>query len=109
MEMAMPLQQYVRQVKPRNESYTPPEEKIQSLYEKMMHPDELAKYGGRKAKTLQKAIEDGTPLETDKGTFPLTWIDDSDKKKFASAIGRDGASDYWPSLKAGRSFKKVFN
>ena len=31
MEMAMPLQQYVRQVKPRNESYTPPIEKIQSF------------------------------------------------------------------------------
>ena len=108
MEMAMPLQQYVRQVNPRNESYTPPVEKIQSLYEKMMHPDELAKYGGRKAKTLQKAIEDGTPLETDKGTFPLTWIDDSDKKKFVAAIGGGGASDYWPSLKVGRSFKKVF-
>ena len=50
-------------------------------------------------KTLQKAIEDGTPLETDKGTFPLTWIDDSDKKKFVAAIGGGGASDYWPSLK----------
>ena len=33
MEMAMPLQQYVRQVKPRNESYTPPVEKIQDLFE----------------------------------------------------------------------------
>ena len=31
MEMAMPLQQYVRQVKPRNESYTPAAEKIQSF------------------------------------------------------------------------------
>ena len=29
--MAMPLQQYVRQVKPRNESYTPPVEKVQSF------------------------------------------------------------------------------
>ena len=33
MEMAMPLQQYVRQVKPRNESYTPPVDKIQDLFE----------------------------------------------------------------------------
>jgi len=31
MEMAMPLQQYVRQVKPRNESYTPPVDKIQNF------------------------------------------------------------------------------
>ena len=29
----MPLQQYVRQVNPRNESYTPPVEKIQDLLE----------------------------------------------------------------------------
>ena len=57
----MPLQQYVRQVKPRNKSYTPPVEKIQSLYEKEMTPAELVKAGGRKTKTLQKAIEDGTP------------------------------------------------
>ena len=28
----MSLQQYVRQVKPRNESYTPPVEKVQKLY-----------------------------------------------------------------------------
>ena len=28
--MAMPLQQYVRQVKPRNESYTPPVDKVDS-------------------------------------------------------------------------------
>ena len=32
METLMSLQQYVRQVKPRNESYTPPVEKIQQLY-----------------------------------------------------------------------------
>ena len=29
--MAMPLQQYVRQVKPRNESYIPPVDKVQSF------------------------------------------------------------------------------
>ena len=29
----MSLQQYVRQVRPRNESYTPPVEKVQKLYE----------------------------------------------------------------------------
>ena len=31
MEMAMPLQQYVRQVNPRNESSTPPIEKVQTF------------------------------------------------------------------------------
>ena len=105
MEPLMGITNYVRQVKPRQNKSVNHLEKIQSLYEKMMHPDELVKYGGRKAKTLQKAIEDGTPLETNKGTFPLTWINDSDKKKFASAIGGDGASDYWPSLKSGTKFK----
>jgi len=31
MEMAMPLQQYVRQVKPRNESFIPPVDKLQNF------------------------------------------------------------------------------
>ena len=106
----MSLIGYVRQVRPIQESHVNHLDKVCNsfLYEKMMHPDELVKYGGRKAKALQKAIEDGTPLETNKGTFTLTWIDDSDKDKFASAIGGDEASDYWPSLKSGRGFKKVF-
>ena len=105
----MSLQQYVRQVKPRNESYIPPVEKVQNfLYEEReMNPKEFAKYGGKRARTLLKAIEDGTPLETDKGEFSLTWIDDSDKQKFATAIGGE-ASDYGSSLKSGSRFKKVF-
>ena len=105
----MSLQKYVRQVKPRNESYIPNIEKIQNfLYEaREMNPKELAKYGGKRARTLQKAIKDGTPLETDKGEFSLTWIDDSDKQKFDTAIGGE-ASDYGSSLKSGSRFKKVF-
>ena len=106
----MGITDYGKQLRPREQRSIDYLEKVRNafLYEKMMHPDELVKYGGRKAKALQKAIEDGTPLETDKGTFTLTWINDSDKKKFVSAIGGDEASDYWPSLKSGRSFKKVF-
>ena len=102
------LQKYVRQVKPRNESYIPHIEKIHNfLIEGEMNPKELAKYGGKRARVLQKAIEDGTPLETDEGEFPLTWIDDSDKQKFVSAIGGE-ASDFGSSLKSGPRFKKVF-
>ncbi len=54
------LQQYVRQVKPRNESYIPPVDKVQNfLYEEgEMNPKELAKYGGKRARVLQKAIEE---------------------------------------------------
>ena len=106
----MGITEYGKKLRPREQRSVDYLEKVRNafLYEKMMHPDELVKYGGRKAKALQKAIEDGTPLETDKGTFTLTWIDNSDKDKFASAIGGDEASDYWPSLKSGRSFKKVF-
>ena len=38
----MPLQQYVRQVKPRNESYTPPVVKIQNfLYEDIQFPSDV--------------------------------------------------------------------
>ena len=102
------LQKYVKQVRPRNESYIPHIEKIQNfLIEGEMNPKELAKYGGKRARVLQKAIEDGTPLETDTGEFPLTWIDDSDKQKFVSAIGGE-ASDFGSSLKSGPRFKKVF-
>ena len=64
---------------------------------------EFAKYGGKRARVLVKAIDDGTPLETDSGTFPLTWIDDSDKSKFISAIGKD-AADYSSALKSGTRF-----
>ena len=94
----MGITDYGKQLRPREQRSIDYLEKVRNafLYEKMMHPDELVKYGGRKAKALQKAIEDGTPLETDKGTFTLTWIDNSDKDKFASAIGGDEASDYWP-------------
>ena len=101
------LQQYVRQLRPRNESYVNYVDKIQNhlIEDSMMTPNELIKYGGQRAKILQKAIEDGTPLETDNGTFPLTWIDNSDKQSFNSAIGTDNIAQ---SLKSGSRFKKVF-
>ena len=89
MENLMTLQPYLNQLRPRKESYVEHVDRIQNLLieTSMMSPNELIKYGGLRAKILQKAIEDGTPLETDSGTFPLTWIDDSDKESFNSTIG----------------------
>ena len=104
----MGLRKYVRQVRPIQENYVSPVLKIQNhiLYEAEMSPTEFAKYGGKRARVLVKAIDDGTPLETDSGTFPLTWIDDSDKTKFISAIGKD-AADYSSALKSGTRFKPI--
>ena len=104
----MSLRKYVRQARPIQENYISPLNKIQNyiLYEKAMDSGEFAKYGGKRARVLVKAIDDGTPLETDSGTFPLTWIDDSDKSKFISAIGKD-AADYSSSLKSGTRFKPI--
>ena len=104
----MGLRKYVRQVRPIQENYVSPLNKIQKhiLYEAEMSPTEFAKYGGKRARVLVKAIDDGTPLETDSGTFPLTWIDDSDKSKFISAIGKD-AADYSSALKSGTRFKPI--
>jgi len=104
----MSLRKYVRQVRPVQESYIPALNKIQNiLYEaNYMKGPEFAKSGGIRARTLIKAIDDGTPLETDSGTFPLTWIDDSDKSKFISAIGKD-AADYSSALKSGTRFKPI--
>ena len=61
----MSLIGYVRQVRPIQESHVNHLDKVCNsfLYEKMMHPDELVKYGGRKAKALQKAIEKIETLE----------------------------------------------
>ena len=45
MENLMSLQPYIRQLRPRNESYIPPIDKVQSLHEAEMTPKELIKYG----------------------------------------------------------------
>jgi hypothetical protein len=107
MENLMTLQPYLNQLRPRKESYVEHVDRIQNLLieTSMMSSNELIKYGGLRAKILQKAIEDGTPLETDSGTFPLTWIDDSDKESFNSTIG---TADISQSLKSGSRFKKIF-
>ena len=60
----MGLRKYVRQVRPIQEDYVSPLNKIQNhiLYEAEMSPTEFAKYGGKRARVLVKAIDDGTPL-----------------------------------------------
>ena len=50
---------------------------------------------------LKTAIEKGTPLETSKGTTPLTFINDVDKVAFESG-------DLDTAFYLNRKFKKVF-
>ena len=103
----MSLQKYVQQLKPIQENNTNYVNRVQTLLcEKGMSPPEFAKYGGKRARIFDKAIDDGTPLETDSGTFPLTWINDSDRDKFKTAIGQD-AKAYNTSLKSGNKFKPI--
>ena len=90
----MPVQKYVRQLKSIQEIYETPTDKIQNfLSEGEMSPNEFAKYGGKRASVLLKAIDDKTPIETVSGTFPLIWINDSDRSKLKTAIG-DEVKDY---------------
>ena len=101
------LRKYVRQLNPIQENYVLPVNKVQSLLnEAEMSPSEFAKYSGKRATVLLKAIDDGTPIETVSGTFPLTWIDDSDKSKLKTAIGGE-AKDYSAVFKSGSRFKPI--
>ena len=51
----MPLQQYVKQLKPRNESYVPHVDKIQSFLEEgKLTPSEVVKYDKRIELFIQK-------------------------------------------------------
>ena len=54
-----------------------------------------------RGEVLVQAIKDGTPIETNKGTVKLSWIDDD------ARIAAEGG-DYATAFKSGRSFKKVF-
>ena len=102
----MSLQQYVRQVKPRNESYTPPVDKIQNFLSEGMLDLKILKNTLRGSSTLRgevlvQSVKDGTPIETNKGNVKLLWINDVDR--IAAENG-----DYDTAFKSGRSFKKVF-
>lgn len=54
-----------------------------------------------RGEVLVQAIKDGTPIETNKGTVKLSWMDDD------ARIAAEGG-DYATAFKSGRSFKKVF-
>ena len=106
------LQQYVRQLKPRNESYTPPVSKVQNFLAEakgqVLGNDEFYKYGGERARLFLKHIEDEVPFETVDGkTTTIKWINDSDKDKFEAAIGTEKAA-FNSSLKSGNRFKPTF-
>ena len=104
----MGITDYGKQLRPREQRSVDYLEKVRNafLYEKAMDPNEFAKYGGRRSSILLKAIDDETPIETDSGTFPLTWIDDSDKDKLKTAIGGD-KEKYAAVFKSGTRFKPI--
>ena len=76
----MPLQQYVRQVKPRNESYISPVKKIQDLFESTLSKADISKRDNKNI--LQDIINNQKPLETEKGEVSISWIDNSNKVAF---------------------------
>ena len=104
----MSLQGYLRQVKPRlTESHVPHVDRIQSiysLYEGMLDlkilKNTLRGSSTLRGEVLVQAIKDGTPIETNKGTLKLSWIDD------VARVAAEGG-DYETAFKSGRSFKKV--
>ena len=82
----MSLQQYVRQLRPRNESYTPPVDKVQNFLSEAkgginigVLQKTLPKSDVLRATVLFDAIKNQTPLETTKGSVILNWISDTDR------------------------------
>ena len=103
----MSLIEYVRQVRPIQESHVNHLDKIQnlySLYEGMLDlkilNNTLRGSSTLRGEVLVQAIKDGTPIETNKGTLKLSWIDD------VARVAAEGG-DYETAFKSGRSFKKV--
>jgi len=100
----MPLQKYVKQLRPRDETYVPHVDRIQSLFEGMLDLDvvnnTLRGSSTLRGEVLVQAVKDGTPIETNKGTVKLSWIDDVDR------VAAEGG-DYSTAFKSGRSFKKA--
>ena len=104
----MGITEYGKKLRPREQRSVDYLEKVRNafLYEKAMDPNEFAKYGGKRANILLKAIDDNTPIETDSGVFPLTWIDNSDRDKLKTAIGGD-KEKYAAVFKSGARFKPI--
>ena len=77
------LQQYVRQVKPRNESYIPPVDKIQNfLAEATMSIAQLEKRDN--INVLNDLINNQKPIETEIGTTTIAWVDNKYKVAYES-------------------------
>ena len=94
----MSLQQYVRQVRPRNESYISPVDKVQNfLYEAKgginigVLQKTLPKTDILRSTVLFDAIKNQTSLETTKGSVILNWISDTDR---IAAEGGDYSSAF---------------
>jgi len=82
----MSLQQYVRQLRPRTESYTPHVDRIQNILSETVKginievlQKELPRSNVLRSTVLFDAIKNKTPLETTKGKVVLNWISDSDR------------------------------
>ena len=60
----MGITDYGKQLRPREQQSVDYLEKVRNafLYEKAMDPNEFAKYGGKRANILLKAIDDNTPI-----------------------------------------------
>ena len=103
----MPLQQYVRQLRPRSEAYIPHVDKIQNIFYEAKGIDisvlesEFRGTNILRSTALFDAIKNQTSLETTKGSVILNWISDSDR--IAAESG-----DFITAFKKGKSYKKVF-
>ena len=80
----MSLQRYVKQLRPRNESYIPHITRIQSLLtEATMSVGQLEKRDN--IKVLQDLIDNQKPVETeDHGSTTITWVDNKYKIAYES-------------------------
>ena len=110
----MPLQQYVKQLKPRNESYVPHVDKIQSFLEEgKLTPSEVVKYDKRIELFIQK-LKASYPFElVDGNTAVLKHSQeledaiktaDTDKMNSIGLMTSDGKSVAWGKLSKSTEF-----
>ena len=110
----MPLQQYVKQLKPRNESYVPHVDKIQSFLEEgKLTPSEVVKYDKRIELFIQK-LKASDPFElVDGNTAVLKHSQeledaiktaDTDKMNSIGLMTSDGKSLAWGKLSKSTEF-----
>jgi len=113
MERFMPLQQYVRQLRPRTESYTPPVKKVQIFLEGKLTPSEVVKRDSRIDLFINK-LKASDPFElVDGNTVVLKHsqeledaikIADTNKMKSIGLTTHDGKSLAWGKLSKSTEF-----